>query len=538
MIFYRLLLLTFPKQWRREFGDDMLQMFAAQERDVRSSGASVARFWIRAVADALWHGSIERGLATIAGTRAFIAGIRRWRWWMHALRQDLVYAVRLMMRTPGASAIALVTLALGIGANAAIFSAVDALLLRPLPYADPDRLVMIWEKRIAEGGVHNTVAPADYLDWSRMNTVFESTAGVATITADLTGTAEPVRLFAARVSPPFFDLLGVRMAIGRSFHGEEAVVGRNRVVVLTHGLWQRRFGADPGIVGKKIVLGGNPNEIVGVLPQTFEYPDSTIELWMPLALEGDTEPPSRGNHFLSVYARLKPGTSLEQARAEMDRLSAQLSEQYPESNRVHRSAVVPLHDELVGPVRTSLLLLLAAVGFVLLIACVNVANLLLARAAARRREIALRAALGAGQGRLARQAITESLVLAVLGGIAGLLVAKWGVGILQQIAPRNVPILGLGRLGLDLRVVLYAFALSLVTGILFGLIPAWHFASQGLNDALKDGGRSHGVRRRLRGTLVVSEIALACCCSSARVSRCEASRPCCARTPASTQKGC
>jgi putative ABC transport system permease protein len=415
-----------------------------------------------------------------------------------------------MAGQPGATAVALLTLAIGIGANAAIFSAVDTLMLKPLPYEDSDRLVMVWEKRPSEGVMNNVVAPADLLDWARMNTVFEAMAGMVQTTADLTGEGEPVRLFAGAVSPAFFDVLKVRLALGRSFRVEEGTIGQHRVVVLGHRLWQQRFGADPGVVGRKIVLNGSPHDVLGVLPRTFEFPDSTIDLWVPLALEGGAQPPPRANHFLSVFARMKPGMTVERARVEMDRIGAQLSQQYPDTNRTHGAWVVLLRDELNGTVRTGLLLLLGAVGFVLLIACVNVANLLLTRAAARRREIALRSALGASRARLARQALTESLLLAVMGGAVGILVATWGIDVLKQMAPPDAPILGLNRIGVDARVLLFSSALSLLTGVLFGLLPAWHFASQDLNDALKDGGRSPGgIRRRLRLALVISEIALA-----------------------------
>ncbi len=429
---------------------------------------------------------------------------------MHALGQDIRYAWRLMVRQQGVTIVAVLTLALGIGANAAIFSAVDSILLRPLPYDDPDRLVMVWEKRQSEGVMNNVVAPADYLDWARMNTVFESMAAMIPITADLTGAGDPVRLQAAVVSSPFFDVLRVRPQYGRTFRADEIIPGRHRVVILSHALWQDRFGSDPSIVGRQILLNSVPHDVVGVLPSTFEYPDSTIEIWAPLPLEGGSQPPSRASHNLLVYARMKPGVTLGQARVEMDRVGAMLSEQYPDTNRLHGAWVVPLRDELTKPVRASLLLLLGAVGFVLLIACVNVANLLLSRAAARRREIAVRAALGAGRGRLARQALTESLIIGVVGGGAGLLVAYWGIDLLRQIAPLGVPVLGLERIGVDGRVLIFSLGLSLFTGLLFGLLPAWHFASQNLNESLKDGGRTPaGIRKRLRLALVTSEIALA-----------------------------
>ena len=429
---------------------------------------------------------------------------------MHAIKQDLTYALRLLVKQPGVTCIAILTLALGIGANTAIFSAVNAILLRPLPYADPDRLVMVFEKRLAEGVLDNVVSPADFLDWSKMNGAFDGIAAMTDANADLTGAGEPVRLSAGAVSPPFFDVLGVQPALGRTFRTEEAIVGQHRVVILSHGLWQRRFGSD-AVDRRPQDPAERDSSRSGRRPAVHlrvpEHRADAVE--RRSRSKADTQAPSRVNHFLSVYARLKPGVTLERARAEMDRVGAQLQKEYPEANRNHGAHVSPLRDQLQAPVRDGLLALLGAVAFVLLIACVNVANLLLAKAASRKREMAVRAALGAGRMRLAGQTLTESVLLALCGGAGGVLVAKWGIELLRQLAPQGVPVLGVDHVGLDPRVLAFTFFLSIGTGLLFGLLPAWHLASQDVNESLKDGGRTLGVRRRLRVALVVSEIALA-----------------------------
>ncbi len=436
---------------------------------------------------------------------------------MDTLRHDIRYAVRLLARQPGTTAAIILTLALGIGANTAVFSVVHAVLLRPLPYDEPERLVMIWEKRPAEGVMDNVVSPADYLDWARMATSLTSIAAHSTATVDLTGVGEPVQLAAAGVTATFFDVLGVRPLYGRAFATGEDVPGHHRVVIMSHTLWQERFGSDPQVVGRSIRLNDISHEIIGVLPRAFEAgmgertptPGELADVWTPLVLQEGSEPPPRAAHYLNVYARLKTGVSVEAARAEMDQVGAHLSREYPTENRNHGAHVVPLRERIVAPVRGGLLVAMSAVAFLLLIACTNVANLLLARGAGRRREMAIRAAVGAARGRLLRQALTESLLLSLLGGVAGLVVAWWAIQLLVAETPPPLRAAGLERAQLDLPVLIFSAAVCAFVGLIAGLIPAWQVSRDDVANPLREGGRSPvSLRRGVRFALISVEVAL------------------------------
>ncbi|MFN2508061.1 MAG: ADOP family duplicated permease [Chthoniobacterales bacterium] len=426
------------------------------------------------------------------------------------LGQDLRYGLRMLAKNPGFTIVAVLALALGIGANSAIFSVVNTVLLRPLPFKNPDQLVMIWENATHLGFPKNTPSPANFLDWRQQSTVFEAMAATAQRSFNLTGVGEPERLDGRRVSANLFDLLGVHPTLGRTFLPEEDQPG-TRVVILSEGLWKRRFGGDPSVIGRALTLSGESYTVIGVMPRTVQLPGMDNwrdQLWVPIAFPSD-EAASRGNHYLEVHARIKSRLSLKQAQAEMDTIAARLAQQYPEENVRIGAVVTPLHEHLVGDIKPALLVLLGAVGFVLLIACANVANLLLARAAVRQKEIALRVALGASRSRLARQFLAESVLLAVLGGGVGLALAVVGLNVLKRFIPDSIS--QADAISIDAKVLVFTGVVALLTGLIFGLAPASQASHPNLNDTLKEGGRDSGAgsrSNRIRSTLVVAEVAV------------------------------
>jgi putative ABC transport system permease protein len=432
---------------------------------------------------------------------------------MKTLIQDVRYGLRVLWKSPGFTAVAVLAVALGVGANTTIFSCVNALLLRPFSFKTTDRAVMVWERRVDSRSSHDAVSPADYFDWRDQTRVFEELAAYNTQDFDLNDGDQPERVPGARVTPNLFRALAATAERGRTFTDEEGQEGHDRVVVIKHALWQRRFASDPEITGKTIRVDGKPYTVVGVMPPDFDFPANGGELWTPLSFD-DKERQQRGNHYLQTVGLLRPGATVAQADAETHAVAERDRKLYPDTNGGRTAFAESLTDSATRGPKPYLLILLGAVGFVLLIACANVANLLLVRATSRQRELAVRAALGASRWRLVRQLLTESLLLALAGGTLGLLLSAWGVEFISKSIPPTFTqfIPGWKNLRIDSTVLLFTLAASVLTGVLFGIVPALQATRTNLNESLKEGGQkgmSGGLRRnRMRSLLVVSEMAL------------------------------
>jgi putative ABC transport system permease protein len=422
---------------------------------------------------------------------------------------DFRYALRQLIKAPSFTIVAILTLALGIGACTAIFSVVNVVLLQPLDYSQPDRIVNIRETNLPKFPEFS-VSPPNYIDWEKQTKSYEYLAAYSGARINLTGDGEPQQLLGVKATGHYFDVFGIKPAVGRFLLPEEDAPGKDHVVVLSYGFWQRVFGGARDVAGRAVQLNGEPYTIVGVAPFGFGL-TGKIDAWLPMAFKPDeTANDARGGHYINVVGRLKPGVTVTQARAELEVIASQLAKQYPDSNKGWGILLMPIQDYTVRDVKPVLYTLLGAVGCVLLIACANLANLLLARATARSREISIRAALGAGRARLVRQLLTESVVLAVFGGILGVLLARWGLDALLALAPTSLP--RITEIHLDFRVLLFSLALSVVTGLLFGIAPALLAARTDVNEALKQGTRGStegGARGRLRSALVVIEVTFA-----------------------------
>ena len=428
---------------------------------------------------------------------------------MDHLIRDVRFALRTMARKPAFTAVAVMIIALGIGANTAMFSLVRAVLLRPLPFANPDRLVMVWEDAAFIGFPKNTPAPANYVDWKSRNEVFEDMAAVRIRDFNLTGDGSPEKVYAYGVTPNFFSVLGVEPALGRTLVLEDDRPEANKVAVISYPIWQSRYGGERGIVGRDILLDDEKHTVVGVMPRSFQFLDPDVRIWVPARFT-PRQLASRGSHYLQVVARMKPGITVPQANIDIKAITAQIAREDPDHASRIGANVISLSEELTGETRRPLIVLLVAVAFVLLIASANLANLLLSRALGRSKEVAVRTALGASRTRLVRQLLTESVLLSSAGGVAGVLVAVWSFEFLKHLIPPGVRLFV--DLKIDAAVLVFTLALSVITGIVFGLAPALQSLKVDLNEALKQGGGRTSLstgHRRLQNAMIIGEVALA-----------------------------
>ena len=523
---FRALLHLYPASFRARFAEEMVAFYRERRRESRHRRGlrGIVRLWLHLVVDVALSAPAQRlrdAVVALSGESHVIEQHRAERpdvpWaspdypeegnTMDAFRQDLRFALRTLIKRPGFALVAILTLALGIGANTAIFSVVNAVLLRPLPWSDAEQLMFVNATR--SGEPQQGVAYLDYLDWRRENTTFQELGVIRGQSVNLTGGETPDRLFGTFASASVLKLLGATTSQGRLFTEVETEVGTKQpVAVVNDAAWRARFGARPDFVGSTIVLNGQPFTVIGIMRPGFEGPQGTPDVWLPIGYypnKGDLE--LRGRGGVAVVGRLKAGVSRERAQADMDVIAARIAKQYPATNATLGASVQPLKEQLVGSTRTPLLIVLAAVGIVLLIACANVANLQLARATARRRELSVRAALGAARARLLRQLLTESLLLSLVGGTTGVVLANWGVKALSTLVASSLPLYG--AITLDRQVLLFALSITVFAGLLFGLMPAWQSSRADLQETLALRGDSGGgARSAVRHALVVAQVAL------------------------------